>query len=177
MLAPVVIVDYDPQWPLRFEAAKRTISQDVGSLVVSIEHIGSTAVPGLAAKPIIDIMPGIRRFEDGYACVAHLEALGYDYRGENGIPERHYFDKVDELGHMELHAYMVVVGSNFWTPHILFRDYLRAHPSVAQEYSSLKYSLAERYGADRIAYTEGKSNFIEGVLKRAGSSISRSVKQ
>ena len=166
MPAPVVIVEYDPGWPRRFEAARSAIEQVVGGLLVCVEHVGSTAVPGLAAKPIIDIMPGLKRFEDGHACVEPLQTLGYGYRGEGEIPGRYYFDHVE--GSLVQHVHMVVTGSDFWTRAVLFRDYLRAHPDVAQEYSTLKYSLAERYRNDRVAYTEAKSDFIEGVLQRAG---------
>ena len=154
MPAPVVIVEYDPDWPLRFEAARSAIKKAVGPLLLSIEHVGSTAVPGLAAKPIIDIMPGVRSFEDGFACVEPLESIGYEYRGENGIPGRHYFNHYE--GDRIQHVHMAAVGSDFWTRHVVFRDYLRAHPDVAQQYSELKYSLAERYQTDRVAYTEAK---------------------
>ena len=165
MPEPVVIAEYDPEWPRRFESVRYAMAQAVGSLLVSIEHIGSTAVPGLAAKPVIDIMPGIRGFEDGFDCVPSLEALGYEYRGDNGIPGRHYFDHHE--GDRTQHVHMLVVGSDLWTRHILFRDYLRTHPSVAQEYARLKYSLAERYRHDREAYTDGKSEFVECVLQLA----------
>ena len=167
MPAPVLIADYDPEWPLHFEAAKRTIAQAVGPLLVSIEHIGSTAVPNVASKPIIDIMPGIRRFEDGFDCVAPLEALGYDCRGELGIPGRHYFVKNDVQGVREQQLHMVVVGTDFWAKKLLFRDYMRTNPDEANEYAQLKRSLAKRYRQDREAYTEGETVFIEGALARA----------
>ena len=140
MPAPVVIADYNPEWPLRFEAAKRTIAQAVGPLLASVEHIGSTAVPSLAAKPIIDVMPGLTTLEDGSGCVAPLEALGYEYYGENGIPGRHYFDHCDKGGAQGTgiqHVHVLVVGSEEWKRHILFRDYLRANPDEAKKYAQL----------------------------------------
>ena len=170
MPAPVVIVDYDPHWPARFESARRTIVQATGPLVTAIEHIGSTAVPGLAAKPIIDLMPGIRRLEDGLACVAPLEALGYEYRGENGIPGRHYFNHYDKGGVQGTgiqHVHMVVAGSELWANHILFRDYLRAYPHEAERYSRLKRSLAERFRDNRERYTDAKTGFVADALERA----------
>ena len=170
MPPPVIIFDYDPQWPVRFEAAKRTITQALGELLVSIEHDGSTAVPDLAAKPIIDIMPGIRRFEDGFDCVSPLEALGYEYNGEHGIPGRHYFDHFDKDGAQGTgiqHVHMVVAVSELWAKQILFRDYLRANSREAAIYARLKRSLAERYRNDREAYTEAKSDFVAGALRRA----------
>ena len=138
--------------------------------MASVEHIGSTAVPGLAAKPIIDIMPGLETFDDGFACVSPLEVLGYEYRGENGIPGRHYFDHFDKSGAQASgiqHVHMLVVGSESWTRHVLFRDYLRTNSDEARRYARLKRSLAERYTQDREAYTEGKTAFIERALARA----------
>ncbi len=175
MPAPVVIVEYDPRWPTGFQAARSAIMKAVGPLLLSIEHVGSTAVPGLAAKPIIDIMPGLRSFDDGHSCVELLEPIGYRYKGDNGIPGRHYFDYSGVDGTQ--HVHMVVIDSDFWTRQIRFRDYLRAHPDSAREYSTLKYSLAERFRNDRVAYTEAKTEFIEGVLRRTNSSIHMSVKQ
>ena len=146
-------------------------------MLESIEHIGSTAVPGLAAKPIIDIMPGIRRFDDGFDCVAPLEAVGYSYHGEGGIPGRHTFNHMDRDGAQGTgiqHVHMVTVESEFWTDHLLFRDYLRANPDHADKYARLKRSLAERYRNEREAYTESKSGFISDTIARAKSDLSDS---
>lgn len=172
MSAPVIIVDYDPQWPARYETARRAILKAVGAVLESIEHVGSTSVPGLAAKPIIDIMPGIRRFEDGFECVAPLEAIGYRFRGEDGISGRHYFDHFDEDGAQGTgiqHAHMVAMDSDFWTDKLLFRDYLRANPEHADEYALLKRTLAERHRNEREDYTEGKTDFILDTLTLARS--------
>ena len=177
MLAPVIIVDYDPQWPARYEIATRAILNAVGPTLESIEHVGSTAVPGLAAKPIIDIMPGIRRFEDGFECVPPLEALGYEFRGENGIPGRHYFDHFDRDGSQGTgiqHVHMVTMDSEFWTDQLLFRDYLMANPEHAEKYAQLKRSLAERHRNEREDYTEGKSDFILDTLTHARSALAGS---
>jgi GrpB-like predicted nucleotidyltransferase (UPF0157 family) len=168
MPVPVSIRDYDPAWPPRFEAARSAITAAVGERLVGIEHIGSTSVPGLAAKPIIDVMPGLRRFEDGHACVAALEALGYVYRGEYGIPGRHYFVSSNSQGRRDQHVHMLVVGSDPWTRHLLFRDYLRAHPAAALEYAALKRALAARHRWDMDAYADSKSGFVEDILARAG---------
>ena len=161
MPVPVSICDYDPAWPARFEAARFAIS-------IAVEHIGSTSVPGLAAKPIIDVMPSLRRFEDGHACVAPLEALGYVYRGEYGIPGRHYFVSSNSQGRRDQHVHMLVIGSDPWTRHLLFRDYLRAHPAAALEYAALKRALAAQYRWEMDAYADSKSGFVQDILARAG---------
>ena len=137
----------------------------VGDYVVAIEHIGSTAICGILAKPIIDIAVGVEKLTDGEKCVVPLENIGYEYRGEHGIARRFYFVKGEPRTH---HLHLVEKDSDFWRSHLLFRDYLRAHPAVAKEYENLKLELARKYANDRDAYLYGKTDFIENVLKIAG---------
>jgi GrpB-like predicted nucleotidyltransferase (UPF0157 family) len=165
-LPEVVVVDYDPGWPRRFEEERALIAEALAGVkdaVVAIEHVGSTAVPGLAAKPIIDIMVGIEKLSDGERCVWPLEALGYEYRGEAGIPGWHYFRKGEPRSH-QLH--MVEHGGEFWERLIRFRDILREHPDVAAEYGALKKELAAKYRTRRL-HSEAKAPFIESVLAQA----------
>ncbi len=160
----VVVVDYDSSWPARYERERAGIVEALGDVmegVAAIEHVGSTAVPGLAGKPIIDIMVGIRELAGGERCVQPLEALEYEYRGDAGIPGRYYFRKGNPRSH---HLHMVEHRSEFWQRHILFRDLLRERPAVAREYAALKKELAVRYRTDRLAYTEAKTPFIESAL-------------
>jgi GrpB-like predicted nucleotidyltransferase (UPF0157 family) len=157
---PVVIVDYDPRWPELFEAEKARILEACGEWLATVEHIGSTSVPGLAAKPIIDIMPGLRRLEDGRHCIEPMQKLGYQYLGEYGIPERLYFNKGVPRSH---HVHMFVVGHEHWDRHLLFRDYLRMHPEAAARYTALKRELVEKFRDDRDAYTEAKSEFVRDI--------------
>ena len=162
----VIVVEYDPSWPERYERERAAIVEALGDVmegVAGIEHVGSTAVPGLAAKPIIDIMVGLRELPVGERCVQPLEALEYEYRGEAGIPGRYYFRKGNPRSH---HLHMVEHGSEFWRRHILFRDLLRKRPAVAREYAALKKELAVRYRTDRLAYTEAKTPFIDAALAR-----------
>jgi GrpB-like predicted nucleotidyltransferase (UPF0157 family) len=171
MPGAVIIVDYDPRWPDRFEAAAAAIRGACGERLVGIEHVGSTAVPGLPAKPIIDLMPLVARFEDGAACVEAMTALGYEYRGEFGIPGRHYFVR-NESGQAEderpqEHVHMLVAGSDEAERHLLFRDYLRTHPERRDAYAILKRALALRHGEDREAYTAGKTAFVQATLALA----------
>jgi GrpB-like predicted nucleotidyltransferase (UPF0157 family) len=163
---PVVIAEYDPAWPAEYERESVLVRDAIGDVLLDVEHVGSTAVPGLGAKPIIDIMAGIRAFADGERCVAPLEALGYLYKGEADIPGRHYFRKPLD-GPADYHIHMVVLGEDFWRRHLLFRDYLRAHPDAARDYYELKLRLAETHRWDRIAYTDAKTGFIEAALAKA----------
>lgn len=164
---PVTVADYDPRWPVLFQEERARIAEALGELALAIEHVGSTAVPGLAAKPVIDIMIGVRELAAGERCVAALEDLGYEYRGDGGIPDRHYFRRGAPRTH---HIHLVAFGGDFWDRHIRFRDLLRERPDVAEQYAALKRQLAAQYRTDRLAYTEAKTPFIEGALENASRS-------
>jgi GrpB-like predicted nucleotidyltransferase (UPF0157 family) len=168
--APVIIVEYDPLWPALYEEEKERILAVVGDLVVTMEHIGSTAVPGLGGKPIIDIMPGVRSLTDVEQCIEPLAGIGYEYVPEYNevIPERRYFHKGPPEADT-FHLHMVEPTSDFWGRHLLFRDWLRAHPEDAQEYYRLKVELAARFGRDRDGFTDAKTPFIESIVARARS--------
>ena len=168
MSEPVVIVAYDPDWPAMYEEEKRFLSNLLGDAIVAMEHIGSTAIPGLGAKAIIDVMAAVRRLADAEACIPALVTIGYEYAPEFeiAIPERRFFRK-GPPGERTHHLHIVELTSEFWDRHILFRDYLRAHPDDAEEYLRLKKGLAARFAADRASYTEAKTDFILGVVDRA----------
>lgn len=166
----VKLVDYDPNWPLMFEREKAKILSVIANKVVAIEHVGSTAVPGLGAKPIIDIMVGIRRISDAQRCIEPLETIGYEYvaKYEVSIPERRYFRRgPSNLPNRHYHLHMVEYNSDFWKRHLLFRDYLRAHPHAARDYQKLKKELAAKYRRNRDAYTGAKTSFIESIVSKA----------
>lgn len=164
---PIVIADYDVAWPARFEAEKARILGAIGTWAVAVEHIGSTAVPGLAAKPIIDIMVGVASLDCAAQCIAPLQALGYEYvpEFEADIPERRYFRR--KSASEAYHLHLVAVTSGFWERHLLFRDYLRTHPGAARAYENLKRELAARFGSDREAYTDAKTTFIATIEGQA----------
>ena len=165
----VVVVDYDSSWPARYERERASIVEALGDVmegIAGIEHVGSTAVPGLGAKPVIDITVGVRTLVDGEKCVGPMEELGYEYRGDGEIPGRHYFRKFTR-GERTHHLNIVEHKGDFWERHILFRDYLREHPQEAQDYYELKVRLAERFGTDRLGYNEAKTAFIELALAKA----------
>ena len=168
MPAPVIIVEYDPRWPTLYEEESDRIVRAVGDLVVAIEHAGSTAVPNLGGKAIIDVMGAVRRLEDAEQCVEPLAGIGYEYVPEYNdiIPERRYFHKGPPEARTH-HLHMVEHTSEFWERHLLFRDWLRLHSDDADDYYRLKQELAGRFGRDREGYTDAKTSFIEAIVAKA----------
>jgi GrpB-like predicted nucleotidyltransferase (UPF0157 family) len=164
MADPVVIVDYDPRWAEMFVEEKARVVEALKGLDVAVEHVGSTSVPGLASKPIIDIMVVAPDPATGEKIIAPLTALGYDYRGELGIPGRFYFAKGRPH---KYHLHMYPRCHPEIARHLLFRDYLRANPKAAHEYAKLKRALADEFRDDREAYTEAKNDFIKSIEARA----------
>jgi GrpB-like predicted nucleotidyltransferase (UPF0157 family) len=186
----IVIADYDPSWPTRFERERARIIEACGAdAFVSIEHMGSTSVPGLAAKPVIDIMPGMRSLERAAALVAPLEGLGYVYRAEfeqpnefdEGMPDRRYFQRPEAGDELAVHVHVVEVGGELWERQLLFRDYLRSHPVAAQEYAALKRRLADEYnrtmlpqGIDaNVGYTDYKTELVRSIEATARAEAAR----
>ena len=163
---PIEIVQYDPSWPEQFaEIAARVRAAFADGPLIGVEHVGSTSVVGLAAKPIIDLNVIVPAQEDIPEAIARLAALGYVYESDKGIPGRHAF--LWPPGAVRHHLYVCACGNAEHWRHLVFRDYLRAHGDEAQRYEALKRDLAERFRDDRIAYNEGKTDFVEAVLKKA----------
>jgi GrpB-like predicted nucleotidyltransferase (UPF0157 family) len=162
----VIIAPYDPEWPLRFEAERSVLARVFLGTEAAIEHVGSTAVPGLSAKPVIDVMVGLKALVDVEGRIPALEAVGYEYDPghETQLPERRYFRK-PRLRPRAFHLHCVVLGSDFWIRQLAFRDYLRAHGDTATAYDQLKRHLAARLSMQE--YTQAKSPFILGVLADA----------
>ena len=162
----IYLVAYDPAWPASFAAERDLLEQTIGAWIAGgIEHVGSTAIPPLPAKPVIDIMVGVRDLETSRPAVAHLQSLGY-----------HYFPYREDVMHWLCkpspqfrthHLHLVPHGSPLWNERLAFRDYLRRHPDKAAEYAELKHCLAEKYEHDREAYTDAKGPFVEAVLELA----------
>lgn len=164
----VSVVEYRAQWRAMFEEEKQRLGATLDEVATRIEHIGSTAVKGLAAKPIIDIMVGLPDFSVADRLVPKIEALGYEYfkRYEDEMPYRRYFAK--NLNDARTHQiHMVEIGGEFWKRHILFRDYLRQNPETADEYATLKMQLAEREWTDVNEYADAKTEFIKSVENEA----------
>ena len=165
--------DYDPRWPGLYKGEKWLLERHSGGRLIAIEHVGSTSVPGLAAKPIIDIMGGVKSLSDAEALIAPVEAIGYQYvpEYEDEISDRRYFRKPSDLiTRVTLyHLHVVEAGSEFWTRQLLFRDYLREHLDAADEYAALKRRLAVEYASDMAGYTDAKTNFIRSIEARAAA--------
>ncbi len=162
-------MDYDPLWPGLFEEEKDRLLSCVGKWALGIEHIGSTAVPGLGAKPVIDIMVGVRILQDAdYYCLAPIVSLGYEYiqKYETDFPFRRYFRRAKTGNVFEHHIHLVEQGTEFWKRHLAFRDYLRANREAAFEYEKLKRLLAPQFN-DGNEYAAAKTDFIRKIEKKA----------
>lgn len=160
------LAPYTVQWKRLFEAEKALLHAAVGDYVLAIEHVGSTSIPRMLAKPILDIGIAVRDYEEARICVEPIRALGYEYVGEHGMPRRHYFVKGDPTTH---HLHMLEATSLDWENMMLFREYLIQHPEAARQYAELKMELARRSPADREAYQDGKAPLIERILELARS--------
>lgn len=168
MSSDVVIVDYNPAWPVMYEEERARIQALIGAYISEIHHVGSTSIPGLGAKPIIDILVIVREFALGEHCVEPLATLGYEYMGEYGIPGRHYFRK--PVGPFETrthHIHMVEKGHDQRALMLIFCEYLRLHPEAAEDYYQLKKELAEKYRTDRENYTDAKAPFVKSIVRTA----------
>jgi GrpB-like predicted nucleotidyltransferase (UPF0157 family) len=164
--APVEIVPYDSSWPVRFEEERGVLRQALTAwLVGPIEHIGSTAIFGLGAKPVIDIMAAVETLEASRPAILAATELGYCYAPYRADVE-HWFCKPSPA-HRTHHLHLIPLGSPQWVRPIAFRNYLRAHASVAAEYETLKRRLAMEHRLDREAYTQAKRPFIDRVTDAA----------
>ena len=159
----VALSPHREEWHRLFADERRRILNAIGDRRLPVEHIGSTAICGIAAKPILDIMVGTPDYAPELPFVKNLEAIGYEYKGENGVPERHFFGKGEPR---TVHLNIVGRGGNFWLSHLAFRDYLRNDREAAREYELVKLSLAERFSNDRESYTNGKLAFVERILNK-----------
>lgn len=160
-----VVVDYDPSWPDRFEDIRAFVAPAVADVAQAIEHVGSTSVPGLAAKPVIDVDVVVQSRTDIPAAVAALEELGYVHVGDLGRVDRDAFRSVSWLPRH--HLYVVVHGSRPYLDHVQFRDHLRRHPDDATRYAARKRDVAHLYEIDPDAYVEAKSDVVTDILRRA----------
>jgi GrpB-like predicted nucleotidyltransferase (UPF0157 family) len=164
----VVIVEYDPRWsPMFEEEAARVANVLSKDLVVRVDHIGSTAVPGLAAKPIIDLLVSVHSLVAAkQVAISPLEELGYAYWFNNPDPQRMFFVKgLPPNGPRTHHIHIVELGS-ILLERLMFRDYLREHPDEALRYAQLKRYLAEQFPTDREAYTSGKAEYVQSVIQK-----------
>ena len=162
---PVVVAPYSEEWPLHFAEVHSELLHAFTPSQIAVEHIGSTSVPGLSAKPVIDVLVGADSIHSIEQKIDVLERIGYKYvaKYEDAFPMRRYFVRAaDGSSRVNLHA--VVLGSPFWVEHIAFRDALRSNPSLVSQYQELKGQLAVTFKDDRTSYTEGKATFIQAVI-------------
>jgi GrpB-like predicted nucleotidyltransferase (UPF0157 family) len=165
----VAFVPYDPEWPRRFEAERALLERAlVPWLEGGIHHVGSTAVPGLASKPIIDMVAGVRDFEEARAAFDALREQSYEYAPHRpGIA--HHFVKLSGRSATATHGiHLTEPGSDLWRERLVFRDALRDDPALAAEYEALKLRLARAHPSDIAAYTAGKRSFVVRVLAHSG---------
>ncbi len=167
----VSIVSYDPNWVEKFEQEKELIQRTIGEFITGgIHHVGSTAIPGLSAKPIIDIMVGVDSLKNTKPCIEQLEKIQYCYYPYR--PEiMHWFCKPSPE-HRTHHLYLIEKDNSEFKARLAFRDYLKTHPETRKEYENLKVDLAEKFADDREAYTQAKTDFITTVTKQALEELS-----
>ena len=159
----VRLVPYDERWPGLFQAEAARIVATLAPLELVVEHTGSTAVPGLTAKPVLDILAGYKDPAILLALITGLQRAGYLHRGPQGIPDREFFRRGNPRSY---HLHLTQVGSQFWSNHLSFRDHLRTDSALRDSYAALKLQLAARHPNDREAYIEGKSEFVRAVLAK-----------
>lgn len=165
-MVQVVVVDYDPTWRDAFKRVRDFVAPVVADCAVAIEHVGSTAVPGLAAKPIIDVDVVVASPVTARTAIDRLATIGFEHRGDLGVPGREAFTRHPDL--FPANVYVVLRTCTAYRNHIALRNYLRAHPQAATEYGALKKELAQKFPDDIDSYVDGKTDFIVGVLELAG---------
>jgi GrpB-like predicted nucleotidyltransferase (UPF0157 family) len=167
----VEVVPYNPRWRDVFEAEAKHIAVALGENVVAIHHIGSTAIPNIFAKPVIDLLVEVRDITRVIEQSSAMESLGYQVMGEFGIPGRRYFRKDNHEGIRTHQIHAFEAGSAEVVRHLAFRDYLIAHPEDAQKYSELKRRLAEENSQNMDGYIDGKDGFIKETDQKAAQWI------
>lgn len=170
----ISVVPYDPSWPEQFELEAAKIQQALGDNCIHIHHIGSTAVPGLDAKPVIDMIPVVKNIRTVDSCNEVMEALGYSVEGEFGTPFRRFFIKGGDQRTHNIHVYEK--GNPEIERHVTFRDHLRAHPDVAAEYAKLKQEVASKSPHDIVAYCNGKTEWVTEIERQLGITSERMMR-
>lgn len=165
----IVVSDYDPNWPTLFEQERTRIKNALGSFALAVEHVGSTAVPGLPSKPIIDLLIGVPSLEQAkQRCIEPIEALGYYYIPEyaSWLPGELFFRK-GPPGPWSHHLHLMEPFCPRWEALLVFRDYLRAHAEAARAYADIKRGLAASSKDNITAYRNGKTTFVEATTAKA----------
>ena len=164
----IIVAEYNPQWVSMFETEANLIKEILQENLVEIYHIGSTAVEGLSAKPIIDIMPVVKSLEAVDTVSSKFEEIGYEYLGEFGIKDRRYLRKGGDERTHQIHIFAEGDTNNI-NRHLAFRNYLRTHPKECEQYSALKRELAHKFPYDIDGYCDGKEAFVKYIEAKATS--------
>jgi len=164
---PILLCPHDPAWPAAFAEAASELASHLSDVLVALHHVGSTAIPGIAAKPVIDVLVVVADLDALDRHVNVVVALGYEALGEYGIPRRRYFRRNNPLGARTHQVHAFPRGHEQIERMLLFRDYLRATPDAARQYEMLKRDLAARCGTSIERYAESKTEFVEAILTRA----------
>lgn len=162
----VVLSDYDPNWEEQFLDEKRSIQEAIGPAILGMEHIGSTSIKGLKAKPIVGILLGIQSIEEVSELIEALRNIGYEYVPKPELMDRRFFRK-GLWGQGTCHLHICEYNSSEWIDKCLFRDYLRLNAQAAHEYETLKEQLATHFQYNRQTYTRKKEPFIQKVITQA----------
>ena len=162
----VLLLPYQPEWKTLFEQEADLLNSIMGAAAYHIEHVGSTAIDGMSAKPIIDLVVVINSLNEAGSWIPTLEAIGYEYRPDQGVPDRLFLAKGPHSRRTH-HLSLAEATSEFYIEKLLFRDYLRSHREAFEEYLGLKQELASRHSLDRASYTEGKRVFVERIIQLA----------
>ena len=160
----VRLVEYDARWPALFDAEQQRIRDRCGTLALRLEHVGGTSIPDMCAKPVLDIAAGRPRDASIHDYVAAFEQLGYEHRGERGVPGRQFFCRGEPRAY---HLHLVEEGGPLWLGYIGFRDYLRADTDAARQFADIKRVLAARFPRDREAYMNAKASHVQQILRVA----------
>ena len=166
----IILVGFDPKWAEKFKDEKKAIMEKLGEFILSIDHIGSTAIPTIVAKPVIDILIGIKSMTQSEKIIATMKELDYEYLDsiESHFPERRLFVKPPiKEGERQFNLHIWEHQSKDWKEMLLFRDYLLAHPETAKEYEYVKKYMAKRFPNNDVAYSIGKEGFMQIILLRA----------
>lgn len=165
MTTSLRLVPYDSAWPARFALEAKRVARALGAVAVAIEHVGSTAVPGLDGKPVLDIAIAVANDADAETCIAPMHTLGYKYRGPHGDdPRRRYYVRDDDAGVRLVHVHLYVLPAAAWEQKLAFRDALRADPELAAAYAAEKRRVAEAVRWNKEAYSIAKGPFVQRVL-------------
>src|SRR5213595_1571726 len=161
----VRLVEYDARWPALFDVECQRIRDECRLLPLRLEHVGGTAIPGMCAKPVLDIVAGRPLGAPIFDYVVAFKGAGYEHRGEQGVPGREFFRRGQPRAY---HLHLVEAGGSLWCDYLAFRDYLRANTEAARDFADVKRALAARFPRDREAYIDANSAAVREILRLAG---------